>query len=677
MPQLTWLSIAVLLFAACEPTAALDVGASTPALRRGDDYGKRSHVRKRRHHRLECRETTPQGAASCGFQDYIDGLSGAPANFAWFDPRAPGVAYAHAGGIVWRSTDGAASWSPLAEANNVLIDLEPDGADPNDLIAATLSGVQVSTNAGASWRPLALQGVVVDALEISPSEPQRLYATLELGPLLVSRDRGGRWEAASTNYPRGKTFQLSVDPRDAQNLLATLLFYVPNTRTPADAGAIYRTTDGGVTWLPVYEPGVSVLSLQRCAANPDVLIAGTPFGVARSVDNGATWTSIPIPPNPSGIHALAINPQDCDDFYALQANAGPLHTRDAGQTFQLPLMEGLQVMRTGGFPGTMSIDPADPAHLILATHNGFYTSRDSGDHWTLLPAMMHMNVAALGVSSSAPSRAWLVTWGQGVWTRDGASSPWQRVGLERLARDYAASISFDDQHGRVFIGANNALLSRDGQTFQELATRGLAFDAAFDPTDPALIYVATQVFGLYKSEDGGQTWRTSNGAIQPWGPAPGSIDVRAVELNPDNPQQVFIATNANGIHRSDDRGQTWTQVLASPHYGGCLLAVPDAPLRLYACLNGVVSSSDAGDTWTTLNDGLDSLWVGQLAHDAATGHLYASTSSGVYVLRQGESRWELLDESCPTPGATLAIMEEAGQRYLLVGAEHAVKRFAL
>lgn len=157
-------------------------------------------------------------------------------------------------------------------------------------------------------------------------------------------------------------------------------------------------------------------------------------------------------------------------------------------------------------------------------------------------------------------------------------------------------------------------------------------DIAIDPTNPGIIYAGTgdpniggTVWvgsGVYKSIDGGQTW--TNIGLQE------TRIVSKIVINPDNPEQIFVGTmglpfeanNDRGLYRSNDGGQTWEQVLFVSNDSGIidLIMNPDNPSVLYAAnFNrirtafesvaegdeaGIYKTSDGGNTWTELTNGL-------------------------------------------------------------------------
>lgn len=155
-----------------------------------------------------------------------------------------------------------------------------------------------------------------------------------------------------------------------------------------------------------------------------------------------------------------------------------------------------------------------------------------------------------------------------------------------------------------------------------------------DPTDPNVIYVGTGEAnggggsvaysgqGVFKSVDGGVTWQ-SMGLFD-------SAQIGRIVVDPSDPQTIYVAalgemyreSAARGVYRSQDGGQTWALVLHISQQTGVVdLAIdPQEPERLYAVAwqrirfpdgrdyggpeCGVYRSEDGGDTWTQLTKGL-------------------------------------------------------------------------
>ena len=154
----------------------------------------------------------------------------------------------------------------------------------------------------------------------------------------------------------------------------------------------------------------------------------------------------------------------------------------------------------------------------------------------------------------------------------------------------------------------------------------------FDPTTPTTLYAATAYGGVYKSEDGGTTWRYLRGsgfrgrslAIasttpttlyfygdgvyksadggETWRAVNRGLElgemnsVSALSIDPTNPRVVFAGTNA-GVYKSDDGGESWRKIGTRRAYA--LSIDPTNPRVIFAGTNaGVYKSTDGGATWT-------------------------------------------------------------------------------
>jgi hypothetical protein len=129
---------------------------------------------------------------------------------------------------------------------------------------------------------------------------------------------------------------------------------------------------------------------------------------------------------------------------------------------------------------------------------------------------------------------------------------------------------------------------------------------AVSPSSPDIVYAATGEdtpgwgpsypgVGVYRTSDGGGDWDLV-------GPLPSTLCTRVL-IHPANPDTVYVAGNM-GLHKSTDRGATWTTVRGG-HVSDALMD-PNAPNTLYVGIwsTGVFKSTDAGGTWTPLANGI-------------------------------------------------------------------------
>jgi len=150
--------------------------------------------------------------------------------------------------------------------------------------------------------------------------------------------------------------------------------------------------------------------------------------------------------------------------------------------------------------------------------------------------------------------------------------------------------------------------------------------------------------GIYRSTNGGVAWaRASDGLAD-------NVSIAGLVFDPQNPGLVFAGDGGFGLlYRSRDGGVTWREVegfreLLSENsaVGELYATVKDGKSIFYACtrFNGVFRSMDEGDSWQQLNTGLggEASRVRELSQlgDA----LYAGTHDGIYRLPDGAETWQ-------------------------------------
>jgi photosystem II stability/assembly factor-like uncharacterized protein len=212
------------------------------------------------------------------------------------------------------------------------------------------------------------------------------------------------------------------------------------------------------------------------------------------------------------------------------------------------------------------------------------------------------------------------------------------------------------------------------------------------------LYAGSEPSALSISHDGGSTWRpagelTALPSAVTWAfpPRPYTHHVRWIELDPTEPEHLYLAIEAGAVIQGGDDGMTWQdRVLDGPFDAHTLLTHPQAPGRLYAAAGdgfakpgtGYAESRDAGQSWTLFADGLDHHYLFGLAVDsgdpdtvlvsaaASAMQAHDPTQAESYVYRRVAGRpWELVMEGLPPArGTTIPIStahpSETGAFYL-------------
>lgn len=269
-------------------------------------------------------------------------------------------------------------------------------------------------------------------------------------------------------------------------------------------------------------------------------------------------------------------------------------------------------------------------------------------------------------------------WGPRIWFTDDLDAEWQpargvalpRGGSDALKRIWV--IAAGEQEGLLYAGGDPGVLfeSRDdGETWElnralwEHPTRprwrrdsgGLSVHSIAPwPGDPRRLALAISAAGVWLTEDGGESWAHGNdGIVADYLPEEAratAIDlcVHHLERAPRRPERLFLQFHG-GVYRSDDAGQTWTDIAAGlPHdFGFPVVLDPADPDSAYVIpvttadrvTDGRVAvweTRDAGATWIARNRGLpqDDAYLSVLRQSfAATGagtslELYFGATSG-------------------------------------------------
>ena len=189
------------------------------------------------------------------------------------------------------------------------------------------------------------------------------------------------------------------------------------------------------------------------------------------------------------------------------------------------------------------------------------------------------------------------------------------------------------------------------------------------PTDDATLHVAMSTGGVYRTRDGGSSWEPRNRGISAYfypGPAPefGQC-VHKVARDAVVPTRLY-AQNHHGVYRSDDDGDTWTSIadglpsdfgfvmLAHPRRAGTIWVVPlqsDGERIPPGGRLAVHRSDDAGQTWTQLASGLPQTEFNAVLRDAAA--VDDAEPVGVYLGSRGGDVYASADE-----GATFTLVAD-------------------
>src|SRR5215469_15366068 len=323
----------------------------------------------------------------------------------------------------------------------------------------------------------------------------------------------------------------------------------------AVAGGMWKTTDGGLNWRPLWdkfpEASPSIGAIAVAPSDPNVIYVGTGEacirgnivmgnGVYKSIDAGKTWKYAGLRDTYS-IGRMIVHPQDSNIVYVAalghpfgpNSTRGVFRSRDGGKTWQ-------RILYVDDKTGAIDIqfDQSNP-HILFAgmwqavrkpwtmesggPGSGLYRSADGGDTWTKLTGngLPEGILGRIGVATAPnPNRIYALVEADkgGLFRSDDGGEKWQLVNDDRRYRQRAW------YYTHVFA----------------------------DPKNPDVVYILNT--GTYRSIDGGKTFtqiRTPHG------------DNHGFWIDPQNPRRL-INGNDGGATISTDWGASWSSIMNQP-----------------------------------------------------------------------------------------------------------------
>ncbi|MGC2369641.1 MAG: glycoside hydrolase [Candidatus Sulfotelmatobacter sp.] len=305
-------------------------------------------------------------------------------------------------------------------------------------------------------------------------------------------------------------------------------------------------------------------------------------------------------------------PSEPNVFYMGQVNGGVWKSNDYGRTWN-PVFDHESTQSIGA----IAVSASDPNIIYVASGeglhrpdlsvgNGIYKSTDAGKTWTHLGLRDGEQIPALAVDPRNPNRVFAAVLGhpygpneeRGLFRSTDGGQSWQKV------------IYKDENTG--------------------------ASDVEIDPSNPDVIYTSMWEVregpwedgnefngtggGLFKSTDGGNTWRQLNNGL------PKDLSQIYVAIAPSDSHRLYatigVASGALAFYRSDDAGETWTKTTDDPRpsgrIGGGDLAIPRVDSKnadvVYCASTVTMKSTDGGKTWFGFRgapggDDYQNLWI--------------------------------------------------------------------
>jgi photosystem II stability/assembly factor-like uncharacterized protein len=304
-----------------------------------------------------------------------------------------------------------------------------------------------------------------------------------------------------------------------------------------------------------------------------------------------------------------------------------------------------------------------------AASGGVWKTVNGGTTWE--PVFDKQSTASIGDIALAPSNpeiVWVGTgeannqrsssWGDGVYKSENGGKTWEFMGL-RTSQHIGRIVIHPTNPNIVYVAAVGPLWADGGErglykttdggkTWKAVLTisphTGVT-DVVMDPTDPSIMYAAAlqrqrkaysfvgggPESGIYKSTDGGDTWKKVTEGLPKR-----DIGRIGLSVSRSQPRTVYASmeTNTTEVYRSDDFGESWTKkgtYFQFPWYMAQIRVDPKNPDRLYELGVPLVVSDDGGATNHVIGQSAHvdyhAMWIDPMDPD----HFVVGNDGGVYI----------------------------------------------
>ncbi|MGH9440758.1 MAG: WD40/YVTN/BNR-like repeat-containing protein, partial [Thermoanaerobaculia bacterium] len=325
------------------------------------------------------------------------------------------------------------------------------------------------------------------------------------------------------------------------------------------------------------------------------------------------------------------------------ASGGVWKSQDGGTTFK-PVFDKEAVQSIGA----ITIDPSNPKNVWVGTGeswvrnsvsvgDGIYKSTDGGETWThaglrnserIVRIVVHPKESDT-VYACVPGKLWSDSADRGLYkTTDGGKS-WSLILKGGNLSTGCSSVTMDPKDPSVLL-AGLWDFRRKGWTFRS------GGDGPDSPSDS----------GLYRSEDGGKTWKELTAATsaglpeKPWGRVETAIA-------PSDPRVVYalVETAHSALYRSSDGGRTWEardrsqSMVWRPFYFGRLVVDPTNAERVFKPGGNLTVSEDGGKSFSYTGGGGHGDWHDVWVDPVNTKNVVAGDDGGLWISQDGGNRW--------------------------------------
>ncbi|MGD1945911.1 MAG: hypothetical protein ACFB0A_06560 [Croceivirga sp.] len=526
-----------------------------------------------------------------------------------------------AGGGVWKSNDGGATFNPIFDEYCQSIgSVELDPNDPDKTIyvgtgetwtrnsVSVGDGLYKSTDGGANWNNIGFEkSERIANIIVNPNNSQEIYVGV-LGALwgdseergvYKSSDGGATWEKLLYVNPKTGCADLTMDPTNPDILYASMWEFRRtgwSFESGGENSALYKSTDGGKNWKKIHngfpEGKLGRLAIAVAPSNPDVLYTvieaekNERKGLYRSNDAGDSWEQLNndfgITVRPFYFSRIVVDPKNED--VVLKAGLSGSISRDGGKTFK-----SLGRMHSDIHDFVFNIKDSDI--IYVGTDGGVYRTWDGGTTMEIVENLPLSQFYHISVDDAEPYNVYGGLQDNGSWWGP-SSSPggveardWNAIGYGdgfRVLKHPTKNIVYSEMQGaeNVWRFDVERQLSKTIQPLPTSEDQKLRWNwnapMAVSAHQPDRFYMGSQY--LHKSEDMGNTWTiispdlTTNDATKQQQEDSGglSMDNSGAENHTTiftiaesslDENVIWVGTDDGNVQVTQDGGKTWSNTI--------------------------------------------------------------------------------------------------------------------
>jgi photosystem II stability/assembly factor-like uncharacterized protein len=438
--------------------------------------------------------------------------------------------------------------------------------------------------------------------------------------------------------------------------------------SPGGERGLFKSSDGGATWKNVLSKGLytGVTDVVFDPSNPTVMYAAThqrhrtvwalldtgpESGIHKSIDGGETWRELTngIPGGDKGKISIGVSPHKSNVVYAtvelVNREGGFFRSENSGESF-----EKMSSFVSGGtgphYYQEIYLDP-HRFDVIYHANDSLVRSVDGGRTFVSIEGRnKHVDNHAVVFHPTDPDFL-LVGCDGGVYRSDDYAKTYRFFDNLPVTQFYKVDVDYDlpfyhviggtqdnnTQYGPVATRYVQGITNADWQ----ITLGGDGHDNAIDPTDPNILYCEAQQGFIHRVDR-----RTGEAIdIKPQ-PAEGEESFRfnwdsPILISPHNPQRIYFGSRK--LHRSDDRGDSWTTISPDLSKGIDRWTLP---------VMGRVWGVDAGFDLLAMSSYGNITSVSE--SPIVAGLLYVGTDDGlIQISEDGGQNWRKVDRFIDVP----------------------------